>query len=91
MELFDLDRFLTAQDNDETYETALQEVKRSWKRTQWIWFVFPQIHGLGYGETSKKYSFVSLLEAKTYFENDILRKRLYEITNSKYKFSPFSL
>lgn len=85
MELFDLDRFLTAQDSFDTYETALQEVKQSWKQTHWIWFIFPQIHGLGYSQTSKKYSFVSLLEAKAYFENDILRKRLYEITNALYE------
>lgn len=82
MELYDLDRFLAAQDNVNTYETALQEVKRSWKQTHWIWYVFPQIKGLGHSVISKKYSLVSLLETKAYFENDTLRTRLYEITKA---------
>lgn len=80
MEIFDLERFITAQDFDLSYETALNEVKASWIQTEWIWYVFPQIQGLGHSEMSKRYAIVSLLEAKAYFEDSTLRKRLHEIT-----------
>ena len=80
--MFNLDRFLSAQDNFNTYETALNEVKNGSKQTHWIWFVFPQIKGLGHSATSQKYSIQSLLEAKAYLENDTLSNRLYEITRA---------
>lgn len=82
MELFDLDRFLSAQDNFNTYDTALEEVKEGSKRTHWIWYIFPQIHGLGHSSTSQKYSIKSLLEARAYLEDNKLRDRLYEITHA---------
>ena len=80
--LFDIQRFVQAQENCNTYETALQEVKESYKRTHWIWYIFPQIDGLGHSSTSKRYGIKSLLEAKAYLENDYLRNHLYEITKA---------
>ena len=47
VDLFDLERFVTAQDAHDVYHTALQEVKDGLKRSHWMWFVFPQIQGLG--------------------------------------------
>ena len=47
VDLFDLERFVTAQDTYDSYHTALQEVKDGWKQSHWMWYVFPQIHGLG--------------------------------------------
>lgn len=85
MELFDLDRFIQAQDNFNTYETALQEVKEGEKRSHWIWYIFPQIDGMGHSSTSQYYAIKSLLEAKAYWENDYLRDHLYEITKALLK------
>jgi len=82
MELYDLQRFIAAQDLYDSYNTALQEVNSGWKQSHWMWYVFPQIHGLGHSETSKKYSIKSLLEAKAYTENEVLNDRLREITNA---------
>lgn len=82
MSVFNLDRFITAQDRFEQYETALNEVKNGRKESHWIWFVFPQIAGLGRSSNSAFYGISSLLEAKAYLENETLLARLYEITNA---------
>lgn len=82
MEVFQLDRFIKAQDSYNSYETALQEVKNGEKRSHWIWYIFPQIDGMGHSSTSKFYGIKSLQEAKAYFKNETLRNRLYEITNA---------
>lgn len=66
VDLFDLERFVMAQDYFDSYNTALQEVKEGHKRSHWMWYVFPQIHGLGHSGMSRKYSIKSLLEAKAY-------------------------
>lgn len=52
MKLFDLERFKEAQDANNSYETALQEIKEGQKRSHWMWYVFPQIKGLGYSSMS---------------------------------------
>lgn len=79
VDLFDLERFVTAQDAHDVYHTALQEVKDGLKQSHWMWFVFPQIQGLGHSSMAQKYGINSLLEAKAYLEHDTLGKRLREM------------
>ena len=74
----DLSRYLKAQEN--TYATALTEIKNGQKRTHWMWFIFPQINGLGNTEISKKYSIKTIEEALSYLNHPILGERLKEIT-----------
>jgi uncharacterized protein (DUF1810 family) len=74
----DLSRFLTAQERD--YETALAEIKGGRKRSHWMWYIFPQIAGLGFSETSKFYSLNSQAEAEAYLNHPVLGKRLIEIS-----------
>ena len=66
------------------YKTALAEIKSGEKKTHWIWFIFPQLRGLGVSEMSYKYGLQNLDEAKKYFENEKLRKNLLEITTELY-------
>lgn len=75
-----LNRFLKAQELD--YQTALTEVKNGRKTTHWIWYIFPQIDGLGKSYTAKYYSIHDLNEAKLYLENPTLCERLLEISNA---------
>jgi uncharacterized protein (DUF1810 family) len=73
---YDLDRFLRAQEDD--YERALSEVRSGRKRTHWMWYVFPQLDGLGVSSTSKYYSIKSLEEARAYLGHPVLGPRLLE-------------
>jgi uncharacterized protein (DUF1810 family) len=73
---FDLSRFLLAQEED--YDQALAEIKNGRKRTHWMWFIFPQIDGLGFSSTAKYYSIKSIDEARAYLEHPILGPRLRE-------------
>jgi uncharacterized protein (DUF1810 family) len=73
-----LNKFLTAQAS--SYTTALSELKNGRKETQWMWYIFPQIKGLGTSTTSIFYSIESLSETKDYLKHEILGKRLKEIT-----------
>ena len=82
MELFDLNRFEEAQDANDSYETALQEIKEGQKRSHWMWYIFPQIKGLGHSSMSRKYSIESLLEAKAYWENSTLSERLKTVIDA---------
>lgn len=82
VDLFDLERFVTAQDAHDVYHTALQEVKDGLKQSHWMWFVFPQIQGLGHSSMAQKYGIHSLLEAKAYLAHDTLGKRLREMTKA---------
>ena len=81
----DLLRFVHAQDSGGiydgtgTYAQALQEVKAGYKRGHWIWYVFPQMKGLGKSEISEFYGINGREEAKAYIEHPILRERLVEI------------
>ena len=75
-----LQRFLDAQGND--YEIALSEIKNGKKRSHWMWYIFPQIHDLGFSEMSKLYSIKSLDEAQEYLLHPVLGKRLIEISQS---------
>lgn len=83
MEKFNLDRFIKAQKRD--YETAFFEIREGKKRTHWIWYIFPQIKGLGQSETSKYYSIQSIDEAKAYLNNEYLYNNLIDICNELLK------
>jgi len=73
---FNLNRFITAQ--EKVYDTALAELRSGEKRTHWMWFIFPQIEGLGYTSTSKHYAIKNLEEAQEYLDHKILGSRLLE-------------
>ncbi len=75
---FDLERFVAAQDQGGTYDQALAELRRGRKVGHWMWFVFPQIAGLGFSATSRHFAIASLAEAQAYLEHPILRSRLIE-------------
>ena len=78
-------RFVHAQDSGGiydgtgTYAQALEEVRAGYKRGHWIWYVFPQMKGLGHSEISEYYGINGREEAKAYIEHPILRERLVEI------------
>jgi uncharacterized protein (DUF1810 family) len=70
----DLDRFVQAQADD--YEQALAEIVAGRKRTHWMWYIFPQIDGLAFSSTSKRFAIKSLAEAKAYLDHPVLGPRL---------------
>jgi uncharacterized protein (DUF1810 family) len=74
---FDLDRFVQAQ--EDVYEDALAELKAGRKRTHWMWFVFPQLAGLGRTATAQRYAIASIDEARAYLAHPVLGPRLTEI------------
>lgn len=73
---FDLERFVKAQ--APVYGQALAELRGGRKRTHWIWFVFPQIRGLGQSETARYYAIGSLEEARAYLRHPVLGPRLVQ-------------
>jgi uncharacterized protein (DUF1810 family) len=75
---FNLARFVEAQDRGGVHEQALAELRAGRKRGHWIWFVFPQIEGLGSSETARFYAISSLAEATAYLEHPLLGPRLTE-------------
>jgi uncharacterized protein (DUF1810 family) len=77
---YDLNRFLIAQEG--IYDRALAELKAGQKRTHWMWYIFPQIDGLGYSPTAKHYAVKSLEEARQYLDHPVLGKRLLECTEA---------
>ena len=77
-EPFDLGRFVTAQGQGGTYEAAVAELRSGRKRSHWMWFVFPQIAGLGQSPISKRYAISSLAEARAYLAHEVLGPRLVE-------------
>lgn len=74
--IFDLDRFITAQ--KDCYSNVVQELKAGEKRTHWIWYIFPQLKGLGYSYNSNYYGLQGVDEAKEYLSDPVLGKRLVE-------------
>lgn len=78
-----LTRFLIAQERD--FETAFAEIRTGRKRTHWMWYIFPQIQGLGYSETSKYYALRNLQESRDYLDHPILGSRLRKITEKLLK------
>ena len=77
---YDLERFIEAQEMD--YAQALREMKDGQKRGHWIWYIFPQIKGLGHSYNSEFYGISSKEEAKTYLDHPVLGARLREITQA---------
>lgn len=75
---YDLNRFIKAQQYD--YEQALAEMKNGKKRSHWIWYIFPQLKGLGFSSMSEFYGIDGLEEAKAYMAHPVLSARLLEIT-----------
>lgn len=76
----DLQKFLDAQERD--YEVALAEIRSGRKRSHWMWYIFPQIAGLGSSATSKFYAIENVGEAENYLAHPTLGKRLIEISNA---------
>ena len=76
----DLKRFLLAQEGD--YDRALSEIRSGRKRSHWMWYIFPQIDGLGSSSTAKHYAIRSQAEAKAYIEHPVLGPRLVECTEA---------
>jgi uncharacterized protein (DUF1810 family) len=79
-EPYDLERFVTAQNTGRTFERALAELRNGHKQSHWMWYVFPQISGLGHSPTSKAFAISSLEEAKAYLRHPVLGARLVECT-----------
>jgi uncharacterized protein (DUF1810 family) len=73
---FDLRRFVDAQAR--IYDVALDEMKSGHKRSHWMWFVFPQLRGLGHSSTAQMYGIASLAEARAYLAHPLLGSRLRE-------------
>jgi len=77
---YDLDRFVRAQ--QQTYDVALGEVRAGAKRSHWMWFVFPQIAGLGHSPMARRYAIAHLAEAEAFLAHPVLGGRLREITGA---------
>jgi uncharacterized protein (DUF1810 family) len=77
---YDLERFVTAQKG--VYETALKELREGCKRSHWMWFVFPQIAGLGRSPMAQRYAISGLDEARAYLAHPVLGPRLRATTEA---------
>jgi uncharacterized protein (DUF1810 family) len=77
---YDLERFVQAQ--DAVYDQALAEIRSGRKQSHWMWYIFPQLDGLGSSSTARRYSVKSLAEARTYLAHPILGPRLVECTEA---------
>lgn len=75
-----LDRFLVAQEY--SYDTALREIRAGRKRSHWMWYIFPQIAGLGMSYTAQLYSIQDISEARDYIAHPVLGARLIEISRA---------
>ena len=80
MEINSLNRFIDAQNY--MYETALTEIKNGMKISHWIWFIFPQLRGLGRSDMAYKYGINGIEEAKEYLAHPVLSARLTEISEA---------
>jgi uncharacterized protein (DUF1810 family) len=77
-----LRRFVEAQDRGGTYEQALGELRAGRKTSHWMWFVFPQVAGLGHSEMAQRYAIASFEEARAYLAHPVLGPRLLEATHA---------
>ena len=77
---FNLDRFKKAQSRD--YATALTDIKNGRKESHWMWYIFPQLKGLGFSYTAEFYGIDGLAEAKAYMADELLRGHLVEISEA---------
>ncbi|MFN9109196.1 MAG: DUF1810 domain-containing protein [Bacteroidota bacterium] len=81
-----LDRYIEAQEHD--YAIALREVKAGRKKNHWMWYIFPQIQGLGHSQTSQYFAIRDLAEARAYLEHPLLGIRLREISQALLQVKP---
>ena len=79
---YDLQRFRKAQDEGNAYKNALKEIGNGLKTGHWMWYVFPQLRGLGRSSTAMYYGIIGKGEAKAYLADKVLGSRLREICNS---------
>ena len=77
---YDLARFIVAQNEGATYARALIELRRGYKTSHWMWFVFPQIAGLGHSSMARLFAISSLDEAQAYLQHPVLGPRLIQCT-----------
>jgi uncharacterized protein (DUF1810 family) len=82
---YNLQRFIDAQKN--VYPLALEEIKNGRKQSHWMWFIFPQIHGLGFSAISKLYAIKDIREAEVFLKHPLLGSRLITISNELLKLS----
>ena len=75
---FGLQRFVDAQDRDGIYDQAMRELRAGRKHSHWMWFVFPQVRGLGHSPMAQHYAISGLAEAEAYLAHPLLRRRLLE-------------
>ncbi|WP_443749428.1 DUF1810 domain-containing protein [Asticcacaulis solisilvae] len=80
MASYDLDRFITAQ--APVFDTAMAELRAGRKRSHWMWFVFPQLRGLGMSATAQHFGIASLDEARAYLDHPVLGPRLEQATQA---------
>jgi uncharacterized protein (DUF1810 family) len=73
-----LERFVAAQDRGRTYQQAVAELRAGAKVSHWMWFVFPQVAGLGMSSISREYAITDLAEARAYLGHPVLGPRLFE-------------
>ena len=78
--MYDLNRFIIAQERD--YDQALHEIRSGQKRTHWMWYIFPQVKGLGRSEMARYYGIDGLDEAKAYIAHPVLGRRLMEVSQA---------
>ena len=78
--MHDLNRFISAQER--SYDAALREIKSGHKATHGMWYIFPQIAGLGFSSTARFYAISSMQEARDYYAHPVLGKRLVEISEA---------
>ncbi|HJQ02539.1 MAG TPA: DUF1810 domain-containing protein [Jatrophihabitans sp.] len=81
MDGFELDRFVLAQNGQDSYRHALAELGRGRKTSHWMWFVFPQLAGLGRSSMAQRYAISSLAEARAYLAHPVLGPRLLEVSS----------
>lgn len=77
---YNLNRFIEAQNRD--YDIALSEIRAGRKASHWMWYIFPQLKGLGRSSTSEYYGLSGIEEARAYLSEPILKSRLIEITDA---------
>lgn len=77
-ERYDLERFVAAQDDGGSYRRAVSELRAGRKSSHWMWYVFPQIAGLGQSAMSRRYAISGLAEAKAYLCHPVLGRRLVD-------------
>jgi len=75
--MYDLERFISAQ--EAMYNNALKEIRNGHKHSHWMWYIFPQIAGLGFSDMTQKYAIKDLTEAKEYLANTYLKENLINI------------